>query len=80
MTVDVMDDLFAQRSHLGNEYRDTVERLRRTKQLIGELNDAIDANGGINCGWSSGKDHSEYCKLRIRFQGRIESRPFFEEC
>lgn len=54
--------------------------MKENKAAIVEINRLIEENGGANCGWSSGKDHSDYCKVRIRHQGRVESVPFFEEC
>lgn len=78
--IEVIEDFAKQRTQLGHEYRNLIDRMQEMKFTIVELNSAIETNGGLNCGWASGKDHSEYCKLRLRHQGRTESIPFFDEC
>ena len=78
--IEVIDELFRARSQLGHEYRELIEKMNQVKVSVAETNNMIEMNGGLNCGWSSSKDHSEYCKVRIRYAGRTESYPFFEEC
>ena len=78
--VEVLEELFRERSQIGHEYRGVVDKMREMKAEIADLNKAIEANGGLNCGWASSKDHSEYCKARLRVQGRTEATPFFSEC
>lgn len=78
--VEIIEELFRQRSQMGNDYRVLIERMNDMKTEINDLNNAIESNGGINCGWTSSKDHTEYCKVRLRHQGRTESYPFYTEC
>ena len=78
--LEIVQEVYRLRNHLGHDYREIIDQLTSLKSTIDELNQMIDINGGINCGWTSSKDHSEYCKVRIRHQGRVESIPFFEEC
>lgn len=78
--VDVVEEVYRLRNQLGHDYRELIDRMTCLKSTIDELNQMIEINGGINCGWASSKDHSEYCKVRIRHQGRVDSIPFFDEC
>ncbi len=78
--IEVIDELFRQRSQIGHDYREVIDKMREIKTEIADLNKAIEVNGGLNCGWTSSKDHAEYCKARLRHQGRTESTPFFTEC
>ena len=78
--VDALEELAAQRSTLGQEYRECIQELLLLKKRTDEMNKEIEENGGLNCGWTSGKDHKDYCLLRVKHKGRTESIPFFEEC
>lgn len=78
--VDALEELVAQRTPLGQDYRVCIQELLELKKKTDEINKEIEENGGLNCGWTSGKDHKEYCLLRVKHKGRTESIPFFEEC
>lgn len=78
--IEMVEDIYKQRNQLGHDYREVIEKIKLSRLAIEEVNSLMELNGGLTCGWSSSKDHEEYCRLRIRHQGRVESIPFFDEC
>ena len=73
-----IEELYHQKTKLGIKYRATVDKRSSVKTRLKEIEDRIERNGGINCGWPS-DDHSEFVKISFRMKGRLDSIPFMDE-
>lgn len=74
----VNQELYSKTNPLGKEYRDIIEDLFETKNAILLIDQKIEHNGGLNCGWPS-QEHTIFTQIAFKMQNRIDSVPFMDE-
>lgn len=74
----VSTELFQKQNALGQDYRNIIDDLQNTKNTILVIDQKIDQNGGLNCGWPS-SEHTIFTQIAFKLQNRLDSVPFMDE-
>jgi hypothetical protein len=63
---------------LGKDYKILIQKLQALGDNLTKLNQIIDENGGVDCGWK-GDDVRAFCKCKNRHSQNIDGAEFFRD-